>query len=181
MKNAYMLLADGFEEVEALAALDVLRRGGVDVKTVGITGETVTGSHGIRVKADLAPSEAGGEISLLVLPGGMPGTTHLDESPETDRLISETLRTGGHIGAICAAPSILGKRGLLRGREAVCYPGFEGALIGASIPLRRVVTSDCFTTAVGMGAALEFGLALLRILAGEDAAKQVADSAFILC
>lgn len=181
MKKAYMLLADGFEEVEALGALDVLRRGGVDIKTVGITGKAVTGAHGVTVTADLLPSEADGEIALLVLPGGMPGTSNLDASPETDRLLAATLASGGHVGAICAAPSILGKRGLLRGREAVCYPGFEQTLSGASIPLRRVVTSDCFTTAVGMGAALDFGLELLRILSDEDTVRQVAGSAFILC
>ncbi len=181
MKTAYMLLADGFEEVEALAALDLLRRGGIEIKTVGITGATVTGAHGITVAADILPRDAGGEISLLVLPGGMPGTTNLDASPETDRLIAETLAAGGRIGAICAAPSILGRRGLLRGREAVCYPGFEDTLSGASIPLRRVVTSDCFTTAVGMGAALEFGLELLRLLSGEETARRVAESAFIPC
>lgn len=178
---AYMLLADGFEEVEALATLDILRRGGVDVKTVGITGGSVLGAHGIAVSADLAPADAKAPISLLILPGGMPGTTNLDASGETDRLIGETLSSGGRIGAICAAPSILGRRGLLRGREAVCYPGFEESLDGAVIATKRVVTSDCYTTAIGMGAACEFGLELLRLVTDAETAERVAKSAFIPC
>ncbi len=177
----YLLLADGFEEVEALAALDILRRGGVEVKTVGITGRTVTGAHGISVRADIVPAAAGAPIKMLILPGGMPGTTNLDTSAETERLIGETLSGGGRIAAICAAPSILGRRGLLRGREAVCYPGFEGLLDGAILATKRVVTSDCYTTAVGMGAACEFGLELLSLLTDGETAERVARSAFIPC
>lgn len=177
----YMLLADGFEEIEAFLPLDILRRGGVDVKTVGITGKTVIGAHGISVRADIVPAAAGAPIRMLILPGGMPGTAHLDASAETERLIGETLAGGGRIAAICAAPSILGRRGLLRGRAAVCYPGFEGQLEGAVLATKRVVTSDCFTTAVGMGAAGEFGLELLRLLTDEETAAHVAKSAFLPC
>ena len=175
----YMLLADGFEEAEALVPLDILRRGGARIKTVGITGKTVTGSHGITVEADLLPSEANETPTLLILPGGMPGTTNLDASPETERLLEKTLASGGRVGAICAAPSILGKRGLLRGCEAVCYPGFEKYLEGAVIATKSVVTSGSYTTAIGMGAAYAFGLELLSLLCGSERADEVARSAHI--
>ena len=176
----YLLLAEGFEETEALAVLDILRRGDLEVKTVGITGKTVTGAHGIRVEADLLPHEANTAPELLVLPGGMPGTANLDASPEVDRLLSLTLSSGGRVGAICAAPSILGKRGLLRGCEAVCYPGFEEHLLGASLATKTVITSGAYTTAVGMGAALAFALELLSLLRGAELADKVASAAFIV-
>lgn len=175
----YLLLAEGFEETEALVPLDILRRGNQKVLTVGITGRTVVGAHGIAVEADILPSEATEVPSLLILPGGMPGTTNLDASGETERLLSLTLASGGRVGAICAAPSILGKRGLLRGREAVCYPGFEQYLDGAVIATKSVVTSGEFTTAIGMGAAYAFGLELLTLLAGQETATAVALAAHI--
>ena len=120
-----LLLADGFEETEALVPLDLLRRGKCDVKTVGITGKTVVGAHGIAVTADLSPKEATGKIDALILPGGMPGTTNLDASREVDRLIEKTQSDGGRLAAICAAPLVLGRRGLLAGKRAVCFPGFD--------------------------------------------------------
>ncbi len=175
----YLLLADGFEECEALAPLDILRRASLEVKTVGITGRTVMGAHGIPVIADILPEEATETPVLLILPGGMPGTANLDKSPAVDELLSRTIAGGGRVGAICAAPSILGRRGLLRGREAVCFPGFEDTLIGAIPSLRRVVTSDIYTTAVGMGAAYEFGIELLTCLAGKETAETIAASAFL--
>ena len=177
----YMLLAEGFEETEALVPLDILRRGNQKILTVGITGKRVVGAHGIVVEADILPSEASEAPDLLILPGGMPGTTNLDASSETERLLALTLAGGGRVGAICAAPSILGKRGLLRGREAVCYPGFEEYLLGAQVAIKPVVTSDVFTTAVGMGAAYAFGLELLTLLKGKEAVAQVAASAHIPC
>ena len=121
----------------------------------------------------------GDDIELLFLPGGMPGAASLDALPEMDALIEKTLRVGGRVSAICAAPMVLGKRGYLRGRCAVCYPGFEKFLAGARLSKERVVTDGVFTTAVGMGAAGELGLALLSLLRGTSAAKRVAESAFI--
>ena len=177
----YLLLADGFEETEALVPLDILRRGGLSVKTLGITGRTVTGAHGVTIEADAEPSECTEPPSLLILPGGMPGTTNLDASSETERLLSLTVASGGRVGAICAAPSILGRRGLLRGHEAVCYPGFEETLSGAVIATKAVVTSGIFTTAIGMGAAYAFGLELLRLLTDAETAETVARAAHIPC
>ncbi len=175
----YLLLAEGFEECEALVVLDVLRRGGLEVRTVGITGKTVRGAHKITVEADVLPKDCTDAPELLILPGGMPGTTNLDRSPETERLLSLTLSSGGRIGAICAAPSILGKRGLLRGCEAVCYPGFEKYLLGAVVATKSVVTSGVYTTAIGMGAAFAFALELLSLLRGAELADEVARTAHI--
>ncbi len=164
----YMLLANGFEEVEALAPLDMLRRAGLNAKTVSIEKDKVVlGAHDIPVVADLMLSEVQDDASLLILPGGMPGAERLDASPVTDRMIEKTLKSGGRFAAICAAPLVFGKRGMLRGKQAVCYPGFEKYLLDAIILNARVVTDGHFTTAVGMGAAIEFGAELVRLLRDE--------------
>ncbi|MBO5907878.1 MAG: DJ-1/PfpI family protein [Clostridia bacterium] len=170
-----ILLADGFEEIEALTPLDVLRRAGLDVKTVGISGKFVEGSHGIRVECDLSESEALNITpELLILPGGMPGATNLDASTTTDRLIKTTLNSGGRLAAICAAPLVLGRRGLLKGRRAVCYPGFEGELACATVCDAPVVTDGCITTAKGMGAALDFALELVELLVSTEQKEKIA-------
>ena len=170
----YMLLANGFEEVEAMAPLDLLRRAELEVKTVSIEKtREVTGAHGTTVTADVMPAEATEEISLLILPGGMPGTTNLDASAFTDVMIQRALDTNGHLAAICAAPMIYGKRGLLSGRSAVCYPGFEKYLKGAVLSEKSVVTDQNVTTAVGMGAAIEFGAELIAVLRDREAAQRV--------
>lgn len=162
-----LLLADGFEEIEALTPLDVLRRLGADVKTAGISGNFVTGSHGITVKADILPEEVNlDEIEHIILPGGMPGSINLDASPYTDAFINAALSRGGKIGAICAAPLVLGRRGLLKNKEAVCYPGFEAELKGAVISEKSVVTDGNITTAKGMGAALAFSKRLAKEFLG---------------
>ena len=125
----YVMLADGFEEVEALAPVDMLRRAGVNVMTVGVTGEAVRGSHGIVVAADITAQEmdmAGAE--MLVLPGGMPGTLNLEKSEYVQAALEYCYENGIHIAAICAAPTILGHKGYLRGRYAICFPGYEGEL-----------------------------------------------------
>ena len=173
----YLLLADGFEEVEALAPLDILRRGGIEVRTVGVSGKNVTGSHGITVQADILPEEAIDIPELVVFPGGMPGSLNLDSAEITDILIDRALKNGGALAAICAAPLILGKRGLLVGKKAICYPGFESYLEGAIIAADPVVTDCAFTTAKGMGVAFEFGLALLARLASPQKAEEIAASA----
>ncbi len=169
----YTLLAEGFEEIEALTPVDILRRAGLEVKTVGITEKTVTGSHGIPVTADIAPAEMTDPIDLLILPGGMPGTTHLDEWEGMDALLARAHEQSARIGAICAAPMILGKRGYLRGRYAVCFPGFEKYLDGAKSSEGRVITDGAYTTAVGMGAAHEFAAELVSCLLGIDAAADI--------
>ena len=174
----YLLLADGFEEVEALTPLDLLRRAGKEVLTVSITEErAVTGAHGITVLADLTAEEITSPCDeMLILPGGMPGTKNLDVSLVTDRLIGEVLANGGHLAAICAAPMILGKRGLLEGKRATCYPGFEETLLGAHLANEPVVTDGKITTATGAGVAALFGGALVSVLCGEVHAKNLLDA-----
>ncbi len=177
----YLLLADGFEEIEALTPADVLRRAGLSLRTLSIKEGPVVGAHGIPVIADLLADEIGPDpIKLLILPGGMPGTKNLDASPVIDRLIEKTLTDGGRIAAICAAPMILGKRGLLAGREAVCYPGFEEHLDRAHIAEgKTVVTDGPFTTAIGMGAATAFATELLSLLTDKETAAKVTSAAFL--
>lgn len=175
----YLLLADGFEEAEALVPLDILRRGGLTVRTVGITGDEVCGAHGITVQADILPQEINEIPSLVILPGGIPGTPNLGKSPVTAPLVERTLQAGGRVAAICAAPTLLGKWGYLHGIPAVCYPGMEAELTGAVPSDERVVTAGSITTAVGMGAAYEFGLELLRLMTDDATARRVAESGLI--
>ena len=170
----YMFLANGFEEVEALAPLDLLRRAGCAVTTVGVGGgDTVVGAHGIAVGVDIPDTMfRDSKPEMIILPGGMPGTRHLDESRTVDAALRSASNTGAYIAAICAAPMVLGTRGYLEGKKAVCFPGFEEYLSGAVLQHKgvKVVTDGKIITAVGMGAAVEFGLALVRVLKGDDAA-----------
>jgi len=173
----YMFLADGFEETEAVAALDMMRRGGLEVCTVGIENRSVTGSHGITVIADMVGNELGGEIPEgVILPGGMPGTINLETSEIVTDLLKKTYENGGLVAAICAAPSVLGHLGFLNGKKAVCYPGFESELHGAEIGSGKTATDGNVITACGAGAAIEFGLDIVRYFAGFDEAERVRKS-----
>ena len=171
----YIFLAEGFEEIEAFMPLDVLRRAGVTVQTVGVTGKSVTGTHDITVIADITTDEMclDEALEMIVLPGGMPGTNNLDASAAVHEAISFAAERGLPIGAICAAPMILGKTGYLSGRAAICYPGFEKYLEGANLSAKAVVVDENFITAKGMGVAQQFALTLTAALCGEDAAAEV--------
>lgn len=159
-----VLLADGFEEIEALTPVDMLRRADIEVKTVGIGGKTATGAHQISVICDATPDEIDlDEVTMAIFPGGMPGAINLDASEYTDRVISAVQRNGGHLAAICAAPLVLGRRGLLNGRRATCFPGFEGELAGAIVTDADTVTDGSFTTGRGMEYSLPFAKELVRI------------------
>ena len=152
----YVFLADGFEECEALVPADILRRGGIDLKTVGVTGKTVTGAHGIPVICDITADEAVKEdLSAVILPGGMPGTLNLKKSRAVQEFIDFAAEKGLIIGAICAAPSILGAKGLLKNKKATCFTGFEKELTGASVTDTPVVKDGNIITAYGAGAAFE--------------------------
>ncbi len=177
-----VLLADGFEESEAILPIDILRRGGVTVKIFSVTADSVVvGAHGISIVTDgRVPEALPEDTEMLFLPGGMPGAKSLDEHPLLSTFCDRLLTKGGHLAAICAAPMALGHRGLLRGKRATCFPGFEKHLEGAILSNERVVTDGQITTAVGMGAAGELGLRLLSILRGEDVARTVASSAKLL-
>ena len=170
----YMFLANGFEEIEALCPLDLLRRAGVEVTTVGVGGEMIGGSHGITVAADIPEGMfADSKPDMVILPGGMPGSRHLDESKTVDMALKVAAKSGALIAAICAAPMVLGRRGLLEGKTATCYPGFEGELKGATVSGKGVVRDGNIITAAGMGVALPFGLALIEALKGKEVAEKV--------
>ncbi|MBE6558182.1 MAG: DJ-1/PfpI family protein [Ruminococcaceae bacterium] len=175
----YLFLAPGFEEVEALAPLDLLRRAGLSVTTVGIGGKTVTGAHGITVTADitdLAYTDLKDPApEMVILPGGMPGSLNLDASPVVDAAIRAAVKNDGYLCAICAAPLILGRRGLLKGRRATCYPGFEEELVGAIEIGGKVIRDGKIITATGMGVALEFGLELVSVLKDPATAGKIKD------
>jgi len=165
----YVMLADGFEEIEALTVVDVLRRVNINTYTVSIgTDRMVTGSHKIPVIADLLISEADFEAAdMIVLPGGMPGSVNLFNNITLEKAIDGMVSRKKWIAAICAAPFILGKRGYLKGKEAICYPGFEKDLAGANIKDKKVVISDNFITSKGPGTALDFALAIVSVLRDE--------------
>ena len=169
----YVFLANGFEEVEALTPVDFLRRCELDVRTVGVNGSVATGSHRIAVACDMTVEEM--DISAadaVILPGGMPGTLNLERSPVVQAALDQTEKRGGWIFAICAAPSILGHRGMLKGRRAVCFPGFEQELEGAILSDRPVEADGRLITARGPGAAIEFGLRIVEeMVSPERAAK----------
>ena len=172
----YVFLADGFEEIEALCPVDIMRRAGLSVITVGISKKEIIGSHGITVIADITDAELSfdEDIDLIFLPGGMPGTKNLDASSAVHKMLDLALEQNSYIAAICAAPMILGKRGLLIEKEAVCYPGFEEYLIGANVPTdKNIVFDGKIITAKGMGVATDFGLALTTILCGKEKADSL--------
>lgn len=169
----YVLLADGFEEVEALTPVDILRRCGVQVRTVGVAATRVTGAHNITVEADIAIDDVDtAAMQVLMLPGG-PGHTNIEQSDKAQALIDFSAKHNICIAAICAAPSILGKKGLLRGKHATCFPGYEQFLSGAKVSADKVVTDGNIITAKGAGAASDFGFAIAARLVGADAAEQV--------
>ncbi len=176
----YLLLADGFEEIEALCPVDLLRRAGVEVRTVAIgESKTVCGSHGIFVLADLLADEVDLEAAppeMLILPGGMPGSRNLDESAKTDRFLSAAVEADAYLCAICAAPLVLGHRGLLMDRRATCYPSFEDTMLGAQAVPQGVVQDGKCITASGMGLAEAFSLRLVLALCGEETARKIAKS-----
>ena len=169
------MLADGFEEAEALVPGDILRRAGVEVFLTSITkSETVTGGHGIKILADTNISKVNfSSLEALVLPGGAKGTELLGLSDEVKKLKTDCAAAGKYIAAICAAPSILGKLGLLSGRRAVCYPSFEKYLEGSIITGNTVEHDDIFITAKAAGVSFDFGLELVRILVGSDEAEKL--------
>ena len=172
-----VLLADGFEEIEALTPVDMLRRAGLEVLTVGITSKIAVGSHGISVICDKLPEEVDLDmISTVILPGGMPGSLNLDASAFTDEILKSVNARGGRIAAICAAPLVLGRRGLLEGRRATCYPGFESELTGATVTNESVVTDGTITTARGMGVALEFSKELISLLVTKEKAEELSSA-----
>jgi 4-methyl-5(b-hydroxyethyl)-thiazole monophosphate biosynthesis len=180
MYEAILFLVNGFEEIEAITTLDILRRGDVNAISVSLTGRhEVTGSHEITVKADMIFDELRDPSgAMLILPGG-PGRALLEKHELLLELLKMHYADGGHIAAICGAPSILGKLGLLHNKTAVCYPGLENTLNAAKTGQCSTVTDGNITTSKAAGTTIDFALELLRIIKGDLTAAKVADEILI--
>lgn len=173
----YVFLADGFEIIEALAPVDMLSRAGIEVKTVGVTGKLVNSSCGVQVASDITIEEFDFyDVEAIVLPGGMPGTLNLADNSAVQKTIDNAVNINVPVCAICAAPSILGQKGILEGKEATCFPGFEDKLNGAIISDKYVVTDGNVITARGAGVCIEFGLEIVKKLKGEEVADKIRKS-----
>ena len=170
MKTICIFLAEGFEEMEAMFPLDVMRRGGLNVKTVSVTGEkTVVSSHQVPIVADMLFEDLKEEdVEMVVLPGGLPGATNLDAHEGLGKLIMTFAEAGRPLSAICAAPLVYGKRGLLKGKKVTCYPGFEKYLEGAEYTAALVEKDGNFITGKGPGAAMAFSFAIAEKYVGAE-------------
>lgn len=172
----YLFLEDGFEEVEAMAPIDILRRAGVKITTVGEEGISVTGAHGVRVKADMeVDSVSFADMEMVVLPGG-PGTHNHESCPKVRESLEYCAKSGKYIAAICAAPSVLGHYRLLKGRSAVCYPGYEKDLGAGRVLTDPVCVSGNIVTARGAGVAVDFALKLVEVLCGVTESQKIRKS-----
>ncbi len=178
MKKIGVFLAEGFEEIEGLTVVDILRRAGIPVATISISGQKeVHGSHQIGVLADVLFEESDfSTYGGIVLPGGMPGTTALGSHPGVDGIIKSFAAEGKLVAAICAAPSVLGRAGLLKGKKAACYPGFEEQLTGAEVVYEDVAEDGNIITSRGMGTAIPFALKLAAYFTSEREAKDLAEA-----
>lgn len=174
----YCFLAQGFEELEAIAAIDMLKRANIEVKTVGVGSKEISGAHSICIKSDISESEVllDDDLEAVVLPGGMPGTVNLENSSIVQNAIDFCNEKGKLICAICAAPSILGHKKLLSGKEAVCYPGFEKELYGCNLSDDYVAKCGNIITAKGAGVAVDFGLEIVSSLKSAQEAQEIRNS-----
>ena len=177
----YVFLAQGFEEVEALAPIDLLRRCGKEVITVGVNDNIIVGSHNIPIVTDTITQEIklDDTLEMIILPGGMPGTINLENNPAVQEAIDFCVKNDKFIGAICAAPSILGHKGILKNKKAVCFEGFENQLEGADISKDSVMADGNIITARGAGVAIQFGLKLVEVLISKERSDTL--KAAILC
>lgn len=175
MAKVYAFLAEGFEETEAIAVIDVMNRGGINVVTVSINNEKmVKGVHGIEIKADDVIENIDiDDADMLFLPGGVPGTPNLAQCTKLKKALVKYNEEGKKLSAICAAPSVLGENGILKGKKATCYPGWEEKLVGAEYVKAAVVTSENISTGKGMGAAIDLGLEIVKIFCGEEKSVEV--------
>lgn len=171
----YVFLANGFEETEALVPVDMLRRAGVDTVTVGVGGKYITGAHSITVEADITADNAdiNSDFEGIMLPGGMPGTANLSLSKCVREFIERAVSDSKLICAICAAPSVLGEMGVLKGKKAICFPGYEDKLKGAEISNESVCRDGNIITAKGAGVSLEFAFAVISYLKGSELSQKI--------
>ncbi len=182
MAKVYMFFANGAEEIESLIPVDVFRRGGVEVKTVSITGsEFVEMAHGVTVKADMKFEDATfDDADLLMLPGGLPGATNLNAHEGVRRAVLEQYESGRLVAAICAAPMVFGSLGIVKGRRATCYPGFEKYLDGAQYTHELCTVDGNVVTGEGPAATLPYAYTLLAMLTTEQTAREVAEGMMFL-
>lgn len=176
MAKVYEFLSNGFEEVEALTPVDILRRGGLEVKTVSITGDyMVESSHGIAFRTDLLIEDVPdfSDAAAMVLPGGLPGATNLNKHQQLRELLIAQYESGRCVAAICAAPLVLGSIGILQGKRATCYPGFEKRMTGATYTQEQVTVEGNIITGKGPGASFDFGYAILNHLQGTEVVAQL--------
>lgn len=178
MARVACILADGFEEIEGLTVVDLLRRAEIDIKMISITGKLeVVGSHEIKIVADsLFHEEDFSETDMIVLPGGMPGTKNLSEYEPLITLLKEFNKKGKYIAAICAAPSVLGMNGILNGKKAISYPGFYDKLQGATISDNKVVVDGSIITSKGLGTSIDFALEIIKLLKDEEMSLSIGKS-----
>ena len=174
----YCFLADGFEEIEALATIDILRRADIPVTTVGVGGDVIRGTHDIVVTADMHIDDfaINDEISGVILPGGMPGVKNLYAEERVKDAVAYCASRDLYVCAICAAPSILGMMGILENKKATCFPGFEKQLTGAQVCADKVVVDGKIITAKGAGCALEFGFAIVEQVESAADAERISAS-----
>ncbi len=176
MAKVYEFLSNGFEDIEALAPVDILRRGGMDVKTVSITGSnTVETSHGVKLETDLKIEDITdfSDVDAMLLPGGLPGATNLNSHRELRKILLEQYKQGKVVAAICAAPLVLGSIGVLEGKRATCYPGFEKRMTGATYTQEQVTVDGNVITGKGPGASMAFGYAILGKFVSEEAVAEL--------
>lgn len=177
----YVFIANGYEEIEAVTSIDLLRRGEKEVITVGIGDNLITGSHGITLVTDITDDEIilDDSLEMIVLPGGMPGTLNLEKSKAVQNAIDYCKANNLYIGAICAAPSILGHKGLLEGKKATCFEGYEQELLGAEVCSTAAVADGKIITGRSAGCAVQFGLLLVEKLTSKEKRDRLEDS--LLC
>ena len=174
--KARMLFATGYEEVEALTVVDLLRRAGVDCLMVAADDEeSVTGAHGISVKMDEKLSDVSDQCDMVILPGGIPGVPNLKANPKVEAIVKAQNERGAYVAAICAGPKALGSFGILADRTATCYPGCEGQLMAGKHVTDPVVVDGNVITSRGVGTAIDFGLKLVEILTDKKIADDLAD------
>lgn len=178
MSKLGIFMADGCEEIEGLTVVDLVRRAGIEIEMISVSGEkNVTGSHKIAFQTDVSKADADfASYDGIVLPGGMPGTTHLMEDDTVNRVIKEFATSGKLVAAICAAPSVLGNAGLLEGKKATCYPGVESKLTGADFVTDPVAKDGNIITSRGLGTAIEFAAEIVAYLIDADVAKSLKES-----
>ncbi len=170
----YLFLSDGFEEIEAITVVDILRRANIKVKIVAIKQKENTGAHGVKIIADeIIDNISFDDIEMVILPGGMPGTLNLQKSEKLQNLIKHCIKANKKIAAICAAPIILGLNGYLKNKNVTCYPGFEDKLTCANVIKTPYITDKNITTANGPGSAAKFALEIVKILKGENLSKNI--------